>query len=93
MPRARRYRVSGRVQGVGFRYHTRLQAQQLGLAGWVRNMADGRVEVLAAGGSEVLERFEQWLAAGPPASSVQGVEAHPVEATPDELPEPFEVRF
>jgi acylphosphatase len=70
-----------------------MQAQQLGLAGWVRNLPDGRVEVLAAGGDQDLERFEQWLGMGPPASSVTEVDSGAAEATPDELPEPFEVRF
>lgn len=92
MAAARRYLVSGRVQGVGFRYHSRMQAQQLGLAGWVRNLPDGRVEVLAAGPAADLARFEQWLTQGPPASAVGAVDTADVDATPEELPVPFEVK-
>lgn len=93
MSPARHYVVAGRVQGVGFRYHTRMQAQQLGLAGWVRNLPDGRVEALAAGPPEAVARLEQWLHVGPPAGHVEALEARDVEASSDELPRPFEVRF
>ena len=59
----RRYRVSGRVQGVGFRDATRTRANELGLAGWVRNLSDGRVEVQAAGSGEKLDALADWIAA------------------------------
>lgn len=62
--------VSGRVQGVNFRYYTRQQAGALGLKGWVRNLADGRVEVVAEGPRPVLERLETWLQHGPPSAAV-----------------------
>ncbi len=77
---ARRYRIAGRVQGVAFRYHTREVARSLGLRGWVRNLADGRVEVLACGPPERLAALERWLARGPELAAVGGVEV--TEADP-----------
>ena len=66
--------VSGRVQGVFFRDHTRRWATSLGLTGWVRNLLDGRVEVLAEGEKERLEDLVARLKQGPPMSEVRGVE-------------------
>lgn len=79
---ARRYFVSGRVQGVGFRYWAAGRAKHHGLTGWVRNRRDGRVEVLAYGEGADLDTLERELADGPPAALVQGVEPAPV--TPEE---------
>ena len=62
---ARRYVVSGRVQGVGFRYFTQDTARREGLAGVVRNLPDGRVEAFAEGDHESLVRFEAALRRGP----------------------------
>ena len=62
--------VHGRVQGVGFRYHTRLQATQLGLAGYVRNLPDGTVEIIAEGVRQSLEQLVEWANVGPPAAAV-----------------------
>lgn len=61
----RGYRVYGRVQGVGFRWWTRLTAEELGLTGTVRNLADGSVEVCAWGPPAALARFEEFLIGGP----------------------------
>lgn len=88
---ARRWRITGRVQGVGFRHHTRQAARRLGLDGWVRNEPDGSVEVRAAGDPESLDRFEEELRRGPRAASVDDVEV-------EELGEPgdwvgFSVRY
>ncbi len=66
--------VSGLVQGVNFRYYTRQQASHLGLHGWVRNLSDGRVEVLAEGEEESLNALLEWCRHGPPAAEVSGVE-------------------
>jgi acylphosphatase len=66
--------VSGRVQGVGFRQHTDEQAQALELDGWVRNLADGRVEVLIEGEELAARELADWLAQGPPAAQVIEVE-------------------
>ncbi len=68
-----RLRIEGRVQGVWFRESTRRQAQSLGVKGWVRNCADGSVEVLAEGTSEAVESIIQWSHQGPPAASVDKV--------------------
>ncbi|MDR1252677.1 MAG: acylphosphatase [Treponema sp.] len=68
-------RVSGRVQGVGFRYTCYNEARRLGLSGWVRNEPDGDVEVWVEGGDEKLDRFLQWLHRGPPGARVDYVNA------------------
>jgi acylphosphatase len=75
MPRiCRHVLVSGRVQGVGFRWHTRAKAQALGLDGWVKNLPDGRVEVWVEGEEAPLREMIEWLAQGPPPARVTGVE-------------------
>ena len=72
--RSQGYRVVGRVQGVGFRMWTRRTAERLGLAGSVRNLPDGSVEVRAAGTEDALRQLERALREGPPASRVERVE-------------------
>ncbi len=74
MIKCERFRVSGRVQGVGFRAAACSQARRLGLAGWVRNLADGRVELLAQGEAARLDSLFAWLQRGPPAAGVTGIE-------------------
>ena len=71
--------VAGRVQGVSYRYSTREQALQLGLVGWVRNLADGRVEVWAQGESSELQALLQWLWQGPELALVSSVEGRFIE--------------
>ncbi|HVR96650.1 MAG TPA: acylphosphatase [Thermoanaerobaculia bacterium] len=81
--RAFRIRVSGRVQGVGFRWFTRQAAQELGgLTGRVRNLPDGRVEVEVAGGPERLEAFRGRLLQGPSGSWVAGLEEEELSTVP-----------
>jgi acylphosphatase len=70
---ARRYVLSGRVQGVGFRYFTQDAARREGLHGYVLNRDDGSVEAVAEGESESLERFERALRRGPSKSRVEHV--------------------
>lgn len=69
----RQFRVSGRVQGVFYRASTREQAAALGLTGWVRNLADGRVELVACGPADVVAELEQWLYQGPRYAQVDQV--------------------
>ena len=71
---ARRYLVSGRVQGVGFRYFAHAAASREDLHGWVRNLPDGRVEAAAEGDAEAIERFERALRHGPPGARVEQLE-------------------
>lgn len=68
-----RFVVTGRVQGVGFRWFVRLRAQALGVGGWVRNRPDGAVEVVATGDDGALDALEASLREGPPAAAVSGV--------------------
>ncbi len=83
--------VSGLVQGVNFRYHTRLRARQLGLAGWVRNLRDGRVEIVAEGPRAALEQLLAWSAQGPPQARVTRVEHRWEPATGE--PDAFEITY
>ena len=74
-------RILGRVQGVNFRYSLALQAEQLGLQGWVRNRRDGSVEAVIHGAA--CDALARWAQRGPPAAHVQRVDAR--AATADEL--------
>jgi acylphosphatase len=71
---AKRYRISGRVQGVGFRYFAERAAARLNLSGYVRNCSDGTVEVYAIGDVSALEAFKIQLAEGPRSARVMGVD-------------------
>lgn len=84
---AARFLVSGRVQGVFFRASTREQASALGLRGYARNLADGRVEVLAAGDLAAIDRLAEWLQHGPPQANVDRVERS--GADPDQASDSF----
>ena len=79
---ARRFIVSGRVQGVGFRYFAQDAARREGLHGYVTNQADGSVEVKAEGDADALERFERALRRGPSRSRVEHVMID--EVSPDQ---------
>lgn len=76
----RRAFVSGRVQGVFYRATCVRKARALGLTGFARNLADGRVEVLACGAQPAVEQFMAWLWEGSPASKVTGVVESPADA-------------
>lgn len=80
MSTARRFLVSGRVQGVGFRAFVTEAARGLGLSGWVRNLADGRVEAVAEGDAAALDSLASALARGPLLARVDRVEAEAVPA-------------
>jgi acylphosphatase len=79
---ARRFVISGRVQGVGFRFFVEDQARREGLAGYVRNLPDGCVEAVAEGDEESVARFERTLHRGPRSALVAQVlaETIPVES-------------
>ena len=70
MPTARRVRVEGRVQGVGFRWATMFEARRLDVSGWVRNLPDGGVEVFAQGKATAVDALVDWLRRGPIGASV-----------------------
>jgi acylphosphatase len=70
----RRFVISGRVQGVGFRYFVLRRAQELGLSGWTRNLENGNVEVRAWGGAEELASLAEKLAMGPRSAKVTNVD-------------------
>jgi acylphosphatase len=72
---ARRLVVRGRVQGVGFRYATHVEARRLALRGWVRNRTDGTVEVIAVGDDGALDALQRWAAHGPRGARVDAVDA------------------
>ena len=74
---ARRYLITGRVQGVGYRNFVEYIARKLGLSGFVRNLRDGNVEVLAMGAPEKLSEFRRALAKGPMMAKVSGVSEEP----------------
>lgn len=69
--------ISGRVQGVFFRAFTKEKADELGLAGWVQNLPDGRVEAIFEGEPGQVERMVAWCRQGPPAGRVEQVEVRP----------------
>lgn len=75
----RHYLVSGRVQGVGFRWFAVDAATREGLGGWVRNCADGRVEAVAEGESDSVARFEAALWRGPSRARVEDVQVSDAE--------------
>ena len=82
--------VTGMVQGVGFRYFTVRQAQNLGLGGWVRNLPDGRVEAVAQGHDADVGTLIDLLRSGPAASDVTDLKVEEIE---HEVFSMFDVRF
>lgn len=87
---ARRFIVSGRVQGVGFRYFALDAARREGVHGYVTNQDDGKVEAVAEGEAEAVERFERALRRGPSRSRVEQVRVD--EITPEMTSAGFEIR-
>lgn len=87
---AARFLVEGKVQGVFFRASTRAQAVSLGLHGWAKNLADGRVEVVAAGEPHALDALAQWLEDGPPSARVDALVRE--EAPEMDLADGFAIR-
>ncbi|NQV07815.1 acylphosphatase [bacterium] len=87
---ARHSIVSGRVQGVGFRWFTRETALGLGCAGWVRNLPDGSVEVHCQGTPEAVRALEEWLERGPGPAGVHGVRS--IDSPVDPIVQGFTIR-
>jgi acylphosphatase len=83
--------VSGRVQGVSFRAATRAEARRLGLVGWVRNRADGTVELEAEGPADMVAALVQWCHQGPPAARVARVAVE--ELAPTAADRSFEIAY
>lgn len=81
MRRARRYLIGGRVQGVGFRFYTQAAASRENVHGWVRNLPDGGVEVVAEGEVDALDRFENAIRRGPRTGCVERFDVD--ETAPD----------
>lgn len=76
---ARRFLISGRVQGVFFRESTRRVAESLSITGYAKNLSDGSVEVLACGSREAIGKLESWLQHGPPMARVERVSGENVD--------------
>lgn len=82
--------ISGRVQGVCYRASTKDMADRLGLSGWVRNLADGRVEAYFEGPERDVQKAIDWCRQGPPAANVEGLEFEKME--PEEAFQGFSVK-
>ena len=76
---SRRFRITGKVQGVYFRHSTRVEAERLAIAGYARNLPDGSVEVAAHGAAAAIEELQRWLHRGPSSARVDAVEELAVE--------------
>ena len=87
---ARRYVITGRVQGVGFRWFTHDTARREGVHGWVRNLADGSVEVIAEGDQPAVDRLEAAVRRGPSSAHVERFDVE--ELAPTGRPAGFEIR-
>ena len=87
---ARRYVIAGRVQGVGFRWFAHDAAAREGIHGWVRNLADGSVEVVAEGEAASVDRFEAAIRRGPGSARVAAVDVE--EQAPSGRSVGFEIR-
>ena len=77
---ARRFVISGRVQNVGFRYFTQNAAAREGVAGWVQNLPDGRVEAFIEGDEDAVTRVERAIRSGPPGARVDNIYVQDDEA-------------
>jgi len=84
-----RIRITGRVQGVCFRYYAKMEADRLGITGNIRNMPDGSVETLICGNAEQLDGMKKWLAHGPEMAHVNNLQTN--ETTLENLPGDFRI--
>ncbi|MDE3104658.1 MAG: acylphosphatase [Acidobacteriota bacterium] len=83
--------ITGRVQGVGFRWFVQREAAEIGLRGWVRNTPDGHVEVVAAGDTEDLAELRRALHQGSRGSRVDAVREHELVESEAERLGPFQI--
>ena len=88
----RQIRVRGRVQGVGFRYALRREAQRARVRGWVRNRHDGSVEAVMQGEADAVARVVAWARRGPPGARVEELHESDAEAQFEQRYERFEER-
>lgn len=84
-------RINGRVQGVGYRYFVQRRAQEKQLTGWVKNRADGTVEIEAIGDRTALDEFLSYVRVGPAAANVASADVHWFDDEPSY--KGFDVRF
>lgn len=77
--------VSGTVQGVGFRMYTRAQAQKLGVCGYVRNLGNGDVEIVATGATEAVDNLIEWAKSGPPSAVVNNLQLTAIDNNHEEF--------
>ena len=75
--------MRGRVQGVGFRYTAREAASECAVSGWVRNLPDGSVEIVAQGLPDAVARMREWARRGPRSAAVSGVHAEDLASDPE----------
>jgi acylphosphatase len=75
--------VHGRVQGVGYRFSARVEAQRLGVTGWIKNRSDGAVEAEIEGERAAVDRMLSWLDEGPPGAEVTALTSSDAEPTGD----------
>ena len=81
----------GKVQGVGFRMYTQSKAEELGVVGYVQNLSDGTVKVVAAGEDNKVDALMDWAQSGSPAAEVKNLETKAMEYQPGEF-DRFEIR-
>ncbi len=80
-PVTRHVWISGRVQGVWYRESMRLQAERLGVTGWVKNDFDGRVEAMISGDADKVDAMIDWAWKGPPMAKVSNIDVEPAEGS------------
>lgn len=80
-PVTRHLWISGRVQGVWYRESMRLQAERLGVTGWVKNVLDGRVEAMISGDADKVDAMINWAWKGPPMARVSHIDIEPREGS------------
>jgi acylphosphatase len=86
-------KIKGDVQGVNYRATARSKARELGVKGYVKNMPDGSVELKAYGEEDDINELIEWCRQGPSAASVNDVQANRKDASAEEFPDTFEIRY